>query len=132
MSDDEDGSPRAGSGPRAVGEYGERLACRYLEEHGYVVLDRNWRCPHGEIDIVARDADGRIVVVEVKARRGRGYGDPLEAVVARKVLRLRRLTAAWLEAHPEHRGGEVRIDVIGVLHRGRGPVELRHVRGVGR
>lgn len=131
MADDGIGRGTRRTGPRALGEYGERLACRYLEEHGYVVVERNWRCRLGEIDIVALERD-ELVVVEVKTRRGRGYGDPLEAVVPRKVARLRRLTGAWVEAHPEHRGRSVRIDVIGVLRAGGDRVEVRHVRGVGR
>lgn len=116
--------------PRTVGEYGERLARRYLEDRGHVVVDHNWRCELGEIDLVALDGDC-VVVCEVKTRRGTGFGDPVEAVLPRKVARLRRLTGAWIEAHPEHAGRPLRIDVIGVLTPPSGPVEVRHIRGVG-
>jgi putative endonuclease len=124
------GGRGADGGRRDLGTYGERLVVRYLRERGMVVLDRNWRCDQGEVDIVALDGDC-VVMCEVKTRRGTGFGEPVEAVVPRKVARLRRLTGSWLEAHPEHTGRPVRIDVVGVLARGRGPVEVRHVRGVG-
>ena len=64
---------------KAVGAYGERLAARYLLEAGMQVLDRNWRCDQGEVDIVAMD-DRCLVVVEVKTRRSLAFGPPVEAV----------------------------------------------------
>ena len=73
-----------------LGASGEDLACAHLVRRGMVVLDRNWRCPHGEIDVVARDGDV-LVVCEVKTRRSLTHGDPVEAVTAAKVARLRRL-----------------------------------------
>ena len=63
----------------ALGRYGEDVAARHLLSEGFVVLDRNWRCDVGEIDIVARDGD-TLVVCEVKTRSGTGFGSPLEAV----------------------------------------------------
>lgn len=119
------GSPRN----RAVGEYGERLACRYLTDRGLTVIDRNWRCRDGEIDVVALDGE-QVVVVEVKTRTGLGFGHPVEAVLPRKVARLRRLAVAWVRAHPEHRGRGLRVDVVGVLRRPHGPAVVRHVAGV--
>src|SRR5688572_33451085 len=104
---------------RALGAYGERLAARYLEDRGLQVLDRNWRCAHGEVDLVARDGDC-LVFCEVKTRRTDRFGAPVEAVTWHKAARLRRLAAAWLQEH-EVRGGRVRIDVIGVLRPHVGP-----------
>jgi putative endonuclease len=118
------------SGSRALGDYGERLAARYLAEQGMRVLARNWQCEHGEIDLVALDGDC-VVVCEVKTRRTVSYGDPVEAVTRRKAARLRRLASAWLAAH-ELNPAEVRVDVVGILRPARGPAVLRHVRGVGR
>jgi putative endonuclease len=112
-----------------LGEYGERLAAEHLLADGMTVLDRRWRCPIGELDLVA--LDGRcLVVCEVKTRRSTITGAPVEAVTPDKLLRLRRLAAAWLEAH-RTTYPDVRIDVIGVLvpRRGTGPV-LDHLRGV--
>jgi putative endonuclease len=92
-----------------------------------VVLDRNWRCEVGEIDIVARDGD-TLVVCEVKTRSGTGYGSPLEAVTEAKARRLRALAARWL-ADRRVRPRGVRIDVVGVLLPRHGPVVVEHVRG---
>ncbi|GAA4108545.1 YraN family protein [Knoellia locipacati] len=113
----------------ALGRYGEELASRYLRERGMQVLERNWRCPEGEIDIVALDGDC-LVVCEVKTRAGTGAGDPVEAVTWEKANRLRRLAAAYLRSRPGS-VARARIDVIGVLaERGRPPV-VRHVVAVG-
>jgi putative endonuclease len=114
---------------RALGEYGERLAARYLTDHGLVVIDRNWRCARGEIDLVARDGDC-LVFCEVKTRRSERFGTPVEAVDWRKTARLRRLAAAWLQAHDEH-PGRIRIDVVGIVRPVRGPARVRHLQGVG-
>lgn len=109
---------------RELGDYGERLAARHLTSLGCEVLARNWRCAHGEIDIVALHA-GCLVVCEVKTRSGVGYGEPVEAVSPAKAARLRRLLAAYLAEHPHH--GPVRVDVIGVLYAATGPARLRHL-----
>jgi putative endonuclease len=93
------------------------------------VLDRNWRCEHGEIDLVALDGDC-LVVCEVKTRRSTAFGEPVEAVTWRKAARLRRLASAWLADH-DLRPVAVRIDVVGILRPEAGPASLRHVRGVG-
>ena len=66
---------------------------RYLRDLGMEVLDRNWRCEHGEVDVVARDGDC-VVFCEVKTRRSSGFGEPVEAVTFAKAMRLRRLAAA--------------------------------------
>ena len=112
----------------ALGRYGEDIATRHLVESGMVVLARNWRCAHGEIDVVARDG-GTLVVCEVKTRRGLDYGTPLEAVTARKMVRLRRLATEWLDEaglDPP----DVRIDVVSVLVRTQGAAVVEHLRGV--
>lgn len=112
----------------AIGEYGERLACEYLTGLGYEVLDRNWRCDQGELDIVARDGDS-LVFCEVKTRRSTAFGSPVEAVTPAKAARLRRLAVCWLREHTRH-ATELRIDVIGVLRPPRGAAELEHLMGV--
>ena len=112
----------------AVGAYGERVAAAHLVASGMVVLDRNWRCVAGEIDIVARDGD-TLVFCEVKTRTGIRFGEPLEGVTARKAARLRRLAAAWMHERQLH-VPDVRIDLVGVLRPRRGAAEVEHVRGV--
>jgi putative endonuclease len=111
-----------------LGAYGEALAARHLTDQGMVVLDRNWRCDLGEIDLVLRD--GRVLVVcEVKTRSSLAFGSPLEAVTEQKAARLRRLAARWLADHAV-RPGDVRIDLVGVLVPSDAPVDIDHVRGV--
>jgi putative endonuclease len=111
-----------------VGRHGEDVVARALEEQGWEVLARNWRCPIGEIDIVARDgADA--VAVEVKTRRSDAFGSPLEAVTRVKRARLRRLAGAWLAAQERHFDG-IRIDVVGVTLPPAGAAILTHVRGI--
>ena len=111
-----------------VGRHGEDVVARALEEQGWEVLARNWRCPIGELDIVARDgADA--VAVEVKTRRSATYGSPLEAVTRVKRARLRRLAGAWLAAQEGHFDG-IRIDVVGVVLPPAGAAVLTHVRGI--
>jgi putative endonuclease len=112
-----------------LGRAGEQLAAEYLERAGLRILDRNWRCADGEIDIVA--AERRVLVVcEVKTRSGTRFGTPLEAISRNKHARLRRLAAKWLVAHGVL-FDEVRIDVIGLLKDDAGEFQLEHVRGVG-
>ncbi len=113
----------------AVGAYGEQVAERHLVERGLRILERNWRCPLGEIDLVAQE--GKVLVVcEVKTRRSAAFGPPAEAVTPRKLARLRHLAAEWLR---ERGGGfaEVRVDVVAVLHPRNGPCEVEHLIGVG-
>jgi putative endonuclease len=112
---------------QAVGAYGERCAVQHLVAAGLRVLDRNWRCPRGEIDIIAEHGE-TIVFCEVKTRRGGDFGTPAEAVGAAKARRLRRLAAEWLAS----RGGgarEVRFDVVEVLVARRGAARVEHIMG---
>jgi putative endonuclease len=118
-----------GGASQALGRYGERLAARHLVEQGMVLLDRNWRCDVGEIDLVLRD--GRVLVVcEVKTRTSTAFGHPLEAVTEAKADRLRDLSARWVAEHGVRPDG-VRIDLVGVLMQPRGRPVLEHVRGIG-
>lgn len=113
-----------------LGRLGERLAAEHLGAAGFAILDRNWRCRLGELDIVARDGD-ETVFVEVKTRSGSGYGHPFDAIGAAKLTRLRRLAIAWCEAL-EHPAGRIRIDAVAVLVPGDGEVVIEHLRGVSR
>lgn len=113
----------------ALGRRGEQTAVEYLERAGLRILDRNWRCTDGEIDIVATER--RVLVVcEVKTRSGNHFGTPLEAITRAKRARLRRLAARWLAAHGVL-FDEVRIDVIGLTRDRAGHYLVEHVRGVG-
>jgi putative endonuclease len=112
----------------ALGRYGEEVAARHLTESGLQILERNWRCDLGEIDIVARDGSV-LVVCEVKTRRSSRFGTPAEAVTRSKTARLRRLAARWL-ADRRVRPAAIRIDVVSVFRPLRGPAQVEHLRGV--
>jgi putative endonuclease len=112
----------------ALGAYGERLAIQQLEGAGLRVLDRNWRCSAGEIDIVA--AAGQLLVVcEVKTRRGDRFGSPLEAITVDKAERLYRLGDAWAVAHG-FSYQRLRVDVVAVRLSARGARRVEHLTGV--
>jgi putative endonuclease len=108
------------------GSTGEDLAARYLRADGLEIVERNWRVPAGEVDIIAR-RPGLVVFCEVKTRTTDWWGDPSEAVSPIKQARLRRLAACWLS---ERRPGpaDIRFDVISVIVRD-GRTEVRHIRG---
>jgi putative endonuclease len=108
-------APEAASRPdgrRALGAAGEALAASWYEAAGYEVLDRNWRCREGELDLVVRGPDV-VAFCEVKTRRGDAFGPPAEAVTVAKRRRIRVLAVRWLE---EHRIGvaRIRFDVASV------------------
>ena len=120
--------PRRPDPRRVVGAAGEDAVAAWYVGEGYEVLDRNWRCVHGEIDIVARHGDC-LVFCEVKTRRSQRFGSPVEAVHPRKAARLRRLAAAWLQAHEVY-APQVRIDVIGILCVPGTPPRVSHLESV--
>ncbi|MEU6035630.1 YraN family protein [Actinomadura sp. NPDC047616] len=97
----------------SLGRRGEQAAAAYLVGLGWTILDRNWRCPEGELDIIAHDGR-RPVVCEVKTRSTAAYGAPLEAITPDKAARLRRLAGRWAAAH-RIRSADVRIDVLGLI-----------------
>ena len=110
----------------AVGRYGEDVAARHLVDAGLHIVARNWRCPEGEIDIVARDR-GVLVICEVKTRSGLGFGLPAEAITRKKADRLRRLALRWMAEHPAG-GADVRFDVVSVVRAQRGAAVVEHLR----
>jgi putative endonuclease len=112
----------------ALGQYGENVAARHLVEQGMILLDRNWRCDEGELDLVLRDG-GVLVACEVKTRHDSSHGTPHEAVDEAKLERLRRLAARWATDHGLH-PPDVRIDLVAVLQGGKGAATVEHVRGL--
>ena len=113
----------------ATGRYGERSAAQWLCRQGMVLLDRNWRCELGELDLVLRDGDV-LVVCEVKTRSSAAFGSPFEAVTSTKLARLRRLAARWVADRGVH-VAEVRIDLVGVRLDLTGDDRFEHARGIG-
>jgi len=86
------------NGRQRLGRWGENLAALHLEEQGLVLVDRNWRCRDGEIDLVARDGD-TYAFVEVKTRRGREFGAPEEALTPHKARKLMQLGLLYMADH---------------------------------
>jgi putative endonuclease len=114
-----------------LGRRGEQIAARHLEARGLQVVERNWRCQHGEIDLVARD--GRdTVIVEVKTRSSNDFGHPFEAITPQKLGRLRRLASAWClhAGGPASPIGRVRIDAVAVLLPDGSPAVIEHLVGL--
>lgn len=100
-------------GRRETGAIGEAHAAALLEARGCRVIDRNWRCRAGELDLVVLDPAGRLRFVEVRTRTGAGFGSPAESVTLDKRRRLRRLATQWLSEHPSG-WRQVCFDVVGV------------------
>ncbi|MFD0806964.1 YraN family protein [Nocardioides caeni] len=113
---------------QALGAYGEQVACRHLEEAGLVLVERNWRCGEGEIDLVLREG-ATLVICEVKTRTSLSAGTPHEAITDAKLDRLKRLGERWAREHEVEPDG-IRIDLVAVLRPRRGPAIVDHVRGL--
>ena len=96
----------------ARGRWGEDRAVEHYRQLGYDVLDRNWRSPTGELDLVLRDG-ATVVFSEVKARRSADYGPASAAVTVAKQRRIRQLAVEWLRAHDVH-ASTVRFDVVAI------------------
>jgi putative endonuclease len=105
-----------------LGASGESYARRWLEARGYVVIAANWRCPAGEIDLVARDGD-ELVFVEVKTRRGERAGRAEEAVTPAKARRLLASGAAFVAARPEYADAIWPIDLLAITLGPTGAIE---------
>ncbi|MBF6329354.1 YraN family protein [Nocardia transvalensis] len=113
---------------QALGARGEELAARFLRAAGMQIVERNWRCRDGELDLIARDA-AVTAFVEVKTRSGLRFGAPAEAVTVDKQRRMRRLALLWLREQPGP-WRQIRFDVVAVLLLpGREPA-IEHLKGV--
>ncbi|KAA1426272.1 YraN family protein [Nocardioides antri] len=113
---------------QALGAYGEAVAARHLVGQGMVLLERNWRCDEGEIDLVLRDGS-TLVVCEVKTRTSLQAGTPHEAITDAKLGRLQRLAERWATDRGV-RPDDTRVDLVAVLRPRRGPAVVDHVRGL--
>lgn len=112
-----------------LGKQGEDLACRYLQSHGYRILQRNFKIRYGELDIIAI-IDKTLVFVEVKTRIGKEFGLPEEAVTPRKLREVTQTALLYKSLHPELPEA-LRIDVIGIeLNENEEVLHLNHVISV--
>ena len=105
-----------------IGNFGETIACRFLQKKGYTIIQRNFRCRTGEIDIIAFK-DGCTVFVEVKTRKNANYGRAAEFVDYRKQIKVKKAAMYFLKRED----ADVRFDVIEVYHDGGKVVEINHI-----
>ena len=123
--------PNTGLTPQQVGNVGERLARRHLEARGYHIVEANYRCRWGEIDLIARE--GSVwVFIEVRTRRSNAYGSPEESVTESKARRLV-LTAQDYLSQQTATSSEAqwRIDLIAIrLGRGQHVLDVRHLENI--
>ncbi|GAM11431.1 hypothetical protein OR1_03747 [Geobacter sp. OR-1] len=109
-----------------VGSQGEDLATAFLEWQGYVILERNYRCKGGEVDIVAKEGK-TVVFVEVKTRRTASYGVPQLSVTPFKQRQIMKASLTWLASHRQLEA-PARFDVIAIILHGDGEPAFDHIR----
>jgi putative endonuclease len=108
-----------------IGAWGENYAAEYLEARGYQVLERNYRTPYGEIDLIV-SKDSVVIFVEVKTRSTTAFGLPEGGVTSKKQAHLVGAAQSYIQDHPQYENGW-RVDVIAVLGRpGASTPELTH------
>ena len=113
-----------GSTRRALGDRGEDLAIKHLQKRGYKVIEKNYRCRWGEIDLIARDRE-TLVFVEIKARTSSGFGLPQEAVDGFKQRKLAQVAKAYVAERNVKEAISSRFDVVAVQLTPSGPkIEL--------
>ena len=110
-----------------LGKWGEDLAAEYLQEKGYLILERDWKSGHRDLDIVAQDGD-TIVFVEVKTRRNRLFGEPEEAIDYQKRKSLQMTINHYVSCR--HINSDIRVDVITVVGIIGDTPEIDHIKGV--
>lgn len=112
---------------KGVGNMGEEVATAFLTARGLRILERNFRCKGGEVDIIARDpGDKSLVFVEVKARRDLSYGVPQLAVNAFKQRQISKAALTWLSKNRLH-DQNARFDVIAILLADDGRHKVEHI-----
>ncbi|MDD5284814.1 MAG: YraN family protein [Desulfuromonadaceae bacterium] len=115
------------SGNKSTGELGEEVASNFLTVRGYLIMERNFRCKGGEVDIIARDpSDKSLVFIEVKARRGVSYGLPQLAVTPFKQRQISKAALTWLSKNRLH-DTDARFDVIAILLDYGGQHKVEHI-----
>ena len=107
-----------------LGKWGEDIAAAYLEEKGYEILERDWKSGHHDLDIVAKDGH-TLVIVEVKTRRNRLFGDPEEAIDYKKRKSLQSAINHYIKSH--HTGQDVRFDIISIVGMIDSQPEIDHI-----
>ncbi|MDD2582562.1 MAG: YraN family protein [Desulfuromonadaceae bacterium] len=121
-------TPPATGGNKGTGELGEEVAANFIIGRGYRILERNFRCKGGEVDIIARDpGDKSLVFIEVKTRRGLSYGVPQLAVTPFKQRQISKAALTWLSKNRLH-DTNARFDVIAILLHTDGRHAIDHIK----
>ena len=110
-----------------LGKWGEDTAAAYLEEKGYQIIERDWKSGHHDLDIVAKEGNS-LVIVEVKTRRNRLFGDPEEAIDYKKRRNLQSAINHYVKSH--HFGSSVRFDIISIVGTIGSQPEIDHIKDV--
>ena len=110
-----------------LGKWGEDIAVAFLEEKGYKILERDWKSGHHDLDIVAKDGH-TLVIVEVKTRRNRLFGNPEEAIDYKKRMSLQSAINHYVKSH--RTGQDVRFDIIGIIGTIGSQPEIDHIKDV--
>lgn len=113
---------------KEIGDIGEEKAAQYLEKHGYKILDRNYRCRFGEIDIIAKDRD-YIVFIEVKTRRDISYGRPIESINQFKINRILKTLDFYLIQNRIH-DSNIRVDAVEVYMKSSKNIIINHIENI--
>lgn len=117
-----------GDDRKARGRRAEQIAADYLVANGYAILERNWRCRTGELDLIAMQGDS-LVIVEVRSRNGKSaaFGTPAESMTPRKIRQVRETAAVYLHMANKS-GAKIRFDMIGIILQPDGePENINHI-----
>jgi putative endonuclease len=110
-----------------LGKWGEALAAKFVEKKGYDIIERDWKSGHHDLDIIARDED-TLVIIEVKTRRNRLFGDPEEAIDYKKRQSLQSAINHYVKSH--HVNAPVRFDIISIVGTIGSTPEIDHIKDV--
>ena len=110
---------------RELGKWGEEQACQYFIRHGYRIVYRNYRCPFGEMDIIA-SGEGQLVFAEVKTRTSTAFGTPAQAVNRKKQSRYRKAALCFLQDR-HWKDTSCRFDVLEVFARPDSSFQIHHI-----
>ncbi|PLX32343.1 MAG: YraN family protein [Clostridiales bacterium] len=113
----------------SLGEKWERMAESHLIQKGFHVIERNYYAKMGEIDIIMKDGSGTYVFIEVKKRKGIGYGRPLEYINARKMKKIIRTAEQYIAENKLH-GHDFRFDAVEIIEWSDGEIELNHIENI--
>ena len=108
-----------------LGKWGEDTAAAYLEDQGYQIIERDWKSGHHDLDIVAKEGN-TLVIVEVKTRRNRLFGDPEEAIDYKKRMSLQSAINHYVKSH--RFGNSVRFDIISIVGTIGSQPEIDHIK----